>query len=1384
TRLDMSTAYHPKTDGQIKRTIQTLQDMLRACVIDFRNGWERHLPLVEFSYNNSYHASIKAAPFEALYGRKCRSPICWAEVGDAQLTGPEIIQETTEKIVQIKQRLQAARDRQKSYANVRRKPLEFQVGDKFMLKVSPWKGVVCFGKRGKLNPRYIGPFKLSRVHSTFHVSNLKKCLSDEPLAIPLDELHIDDKLCFVEEPVEIMDREVKRLRQSRIPIIKVRWNSKRGPEFTWEREDQFKQKLRFVLDCVLSSTAFCLSEDLFLRFAKDKLCQTQNCTVFCLRLRFASEVLRFDLAFCYRRFLHFAIQDPAFWIVHRCLQQDDILNGVHGSYGIDTRPNDDALRKCILSGPYKPTTILVQAVDATADSLAIPEHITLRKCEKLSKGYSKVNPLIYKMQRQIYFGNSPEWSRFVTIVKQQHKLDEVSYHKLFDILKKYQKEVNELRAKRLARNGNPLALVAAAQANQHPYYQTSSLEGQGYAKEFGSHCKVLQEDLQTYQQQPQNILKLKEKNVDTTPRFKNDNQSRQFRNQRTVNVARARENVGSLAEQYDWLADTDEEVDEQELEAHYSYMAKIQKVPTAESGTDSEPVEQVQNDAGYNVFANELQHSEKSESISSTCLVETDDSNVTPDSPDMCNDDIQNDQNDVESDDERVALANLIANLKLNVDESKKIQKQLKKANTTLAQELKECKTIFAETSKSLEESISVRDRYLVALQTKQAEFEKYKAFNDCIIDYDKLEQSVSKSRQAYNVMTNNINHFKEIVDNAWIKDLKDLFRAPTAQDMEILIQTCLMPVAIKTLNDSLKFVHEVKQEMHADLKYVQFLEKEIDELESDKAEFSNMYDVILCTKHMTGNLKMLCNFVENFLGLNHNLFSVGQFCDADLEVAFRKSTCFVRDLQGNDLLIATPTQAWLWHRRLSYLNFDYINLLSKKDIVISLPKLKYVKDQLCSSCELSKAKKSSFKSKVVPSSKGRLNLLHMDLCGPMRVASINGKKYILVIVDDYSRYTWTLFLRSKDETPKVDGENLDKMKEKGDLCILVGYSNQSKGYRVYKKIERMIDKSIHIRFDEIKEVSEMSVANNTLGLVPQRQKASDYDNSDPGSNPQDKQPSMNAQPTSEPSTPTYVHAEENNDNQAKEEHLPDNEFTNPFCTPVQEVAESSSHNIAKGYAWEEGINFEESFAPVARLEAVRIFIAYAAQKSFLIYQMDVKLTFLNGPLKDEFFVAQLDGFVDPNHPEKGSSFELTAFSDADHAGYIDSRKSTSGGIQFLVKMEILLEPTPNKPLVEDPTLSWKPCQGDSLNLPDHRYNIYTIKREIRGLDDGVAASFQWSQIHHQMFMLKQQRHTKHQDSRIKKAQTQRQRIPQTLINKIFLKISSLSREIVNKLSR
>nr|GEV06041.1 putative reverse transcriptase domain-containing protein [Tanacetum cinerariifolium] len=211
----------------------------RACVIDFGNSWNRHLPLVEFSYNTSYHVSIKAAPFEVHYGRKCRSLVCWSKVGDSQLTGLELIRETTKKIVQIKNRLLTTRSSQKSYADVRCKPMEFEVGDMVMLKVLPWKGVICFGKRSKLSPRYIGPFeiikrigpvayklelpeKLHGIHNTFHVFNLKKCLADKNLVIPHGEIQLDDKLHFIEELVEIIDREVKHLKQSRIPIVKVR----------------------------------------------------------------------------------------------------------------------------------------------------------------------------------------------------------------------------------------------------------------------------------------------------------------------------------------------------------------------------------------------------------------------------------------------------------------------------------------------------------------------------------------------------------------------------------------------------------------------------------------------------------------------------------------------------------------------------------------------------------------------------------------------------------------------------------------------------------------------------------------------------------------------------------------------------------------------------------------------------------------------------------------------------------------------------------------------------------------------------------------------------------------------------------------------------------
>ncbi|GJT73147.1 retrovirus-related pol polyprotein from transposon TNT 1-94 [Tanacetum coccineum] len=717
--------------------------------------------------------------------------------------------------------------------------------------------------------------------------------------------------------------------------------------------------------------------------------------------------------------------------------------------------------------------------------------------------------------------------------------------------------------------------------------------------------------------------------------YKNDNQTGQFGNQRAVNVVEARETVGGQvvqqfgiqcfnckefghygvqlqAEQSDWLADTDEEIDEQELEAHYSYMAKIQEVPNADSGTDAEPLE-------------------------------------------------QDDQNDVECDNEHVLLANLIANLKLDVNENKKIQKQLKKANATLTQELTECKSILAETSRTLGESNIIRDSCLVALQNKQTELEEYIAFNNRTVDYEKLEHKLNetlgllaqkeidiKEEKASNVFRKEREQYFEIQDlkaqlqdkNIAISELKKLIekckgksvdtkfdkpsvvRQPNAQRIpkpsvlgkpapfsdslerkyfankksvsktneseglskpvtpQNLPQTATQAVrntnvikpgmyqiassttqtrapqltqtsrntnprvststgvahrtnvsrpqprsnqmkdkvlpntsqvkfkktevedhprisriskqtkSVTTCNDSLNSrtsnvnvvcatcgklpisTRKPKSQANKSVatphkkivaseftttnpkSYYRMLYKKTskawkwwiaqqcpstytwvpktkrkgvpkvrNEIVNKKVSFAidNIVQLILfivesgCTKHMTGNLSLLCNFVEKYLGTIR--FGNDQFAPI-LGYGDLKTTSSTSNL--SPWLKPSPTQAWLWHRRLSHLNFDYINLLSKKDVVIGLPKLKYVKDQLCSFCEVSKAKRSSFKSKTIPSSKGRLNLLHMDVCGPMRVTSINRKRYILVIVDDYSRYTWTLFLCSKDETPEV----------------------------------------------------------------------------------------------------------------------------------------------------------------------------------------------------------------------------------------------------------------------------------------------------------------------------------------------------------------------------
>nr|GEV50948.1 retrovirus-related Pol polyprotein from transposon TNT 1-94 [Tanacetum cinerariifolium] len=412
-----------------------------------------------------------------------------------------------------------------------------------------------------------------------------------------------------------------------------------------------------------------------------------------------------------------------------------------------------------------------------------------------------------------------------------------------------------------------------------------------------------------------------------------------------------------------------------------------------------------------------------------------------------------------------------------------------------------------------------------------------------------------------------------------------------------------------------------------------------------------------------------ICLWVYFVEGLGHNLFSVGQFCYSDLEVAFRRNACFVRNLEGVDLLSgnrtinpytinlhemasaspiclmarASSTKSWLWHQRLSHLNFDTINDLAKNDLVSGLSKFKYHKEHLCPSCEQGKSKKASHPPKPVPNSRQRLHLVHMDLCGPMRIASINGKQYVLVIMDDYSCYTWN------------DREDIGKLGAKGDIGFFIGYSADSCASRVFNQWTKKIMETMNMSFDELSMMAfEQRSSKPELQSMTSGQISSGLDLTYAPSTITTQQPTegeldllfkamyddyIGGQPSSAPRTVLAAQAHQDvivdelnslqqhtqqQGNQAPiqpetvADNVPNamfdaNTFVNPFATP--------------------STNFEESFAPVARIEAIRIFLAYAAHKSFTVFQMDVKTAFLHGTLKEEVYACQPEGFIDDDHP-------------------------------------------------------------------------------------------------------------------------------------------------------
>nr|GEW86752.1 putative reverse transcriptase domain-containing protein [Tanacetum cinerariifolium] len=838
-----------------------------------------------------YHASIKSALFEALYGRKCRSPVCWAKVGDSQLIGPKLIHETTKKIVQIKQRIQAVHDHQNSYADVRRRPLEFQVGARVMMKVSPWKGVIHFGKQGKLNPRYIRPFKvffkvgtvayklklpqqLSKVHNTFHISHLKKCLSDKPLAIPLDE---------------------------------VQWNSRRGPEFTWEREDQFRKKY----------------SDLFTR---------------------------------------------------------------------------------------------------TAPSTRVENTVKTRRPQSRSNT----------------------------------KNDRVPRESNNSCIKNKEVKVEE---------------------------------------------------------HPRNLLLYKNKK----------HMSSEFNN---VKLA-------------------------------------------------------IQNDKSKVLYA-----------MCKQCLITA--------NHDVC---VLNYMNDMNSRDKK---QNAMVSKTVNQKKHKPHVKKPKKVGS---------KERFASPKLSKPRNClrwSPTGR-IFDLCGKIIEFSNYKC---------KSDTSVCDDENASNPQEPTIKRF---------------------------------PNSTFFLGRLSKFVNGASTH---DLQW--------------------------------GNILIIgVYFVE---GLAHNLFSVRKFCDSSLEVACRRNICFFKNLEGVDLLKgnrttnlytsnlhemasaspiclmarATSTKSWLWHQHLSHLNFDTIIDLAKNDLLTGLLKFKYHKEHLCASCEQGKRKKAYHPPKPVPNSKQRLHLLHMNLCGLMRIASINGKMYVLVIVDDYSRYAWVHFLRLKDEAPEMLVEaartmliffyvslflwaeaiatacytqncsiihHIRKLGAKGDIGFFIGYSADSCAYRIYnrrtKKIMEIINKQNNQALLQTK-----IVANNVPNAM--------FDGNtfvNPFATPSTSAAESSSSQYVDPLNMHTFYQPYPYEYQWTKDHPLEQvigEPSRPVLTRNQlrsngdtcMVIQNKTRLVVRGYHQEEGTDFEESFAPVARMEAIKIFLAYATHKAFTVFQMDVKTAFLHGTLKRRNYVFK--GTIDP----------------------------------------------------------------------------------------------------------------------------------------------------------
>nr|GEU60778.1 reverse transcriptase domain-containing protein [Tanacetum cinerariifolium] len=1335
--------YHLETDGQSKRTIQTLEDMLRACVIYFGNGWERHLPLVEFSYNNSYHASIKADPFEALYGRKSRSPVCWAEVGDAQLTGPELIHETIEKIVQIKQRIQAARDRQKSYADVWRKPLEFQ-----------------------------------------------KCLSDEPLAISLDEVHIDDKLRFVEEHVQVMDREVKRLKKSFIPIIKVRWKSRRGPEFAWEREDQFRKnniiKRVYALSLIKSTEL-----DLEARLIGDALRKNRSYDPKPgdyielsdlnepLELRHDQEV-NLGLTIEEGEVIDTPIKEMV-----KTRHDDKITNGIE-DYPSFSDPNrkihvNDAynLRKTIV-GALMNVPIVVGTFSVVTD-FAVIEDIDRYRDEEMGevivrKEFGKeiiVKTKQFEGMITIYNGLPPEVYTLVS----NHKVVEELWERIQLLMQEtsltkqerglqHELHANEVRLMH-KRNSDPLALVATHQMTQSPYqthqhsYQNtlfqpqvssyqSSQYGSPYQSQQYSHNQsstplsitYLPNDFQSSvhhnvyspsssipqvkyapsvnQQhdfsQPDSgiIVPVFEKGDDpidainhmmsfltafVTSRYPlTNNQLRNSSNpqqQATINNGRVTlqpiqgrhtslaagtsrtytsgasgNNFGKQRTViYPGIAEAQPTQIVITHNAAYqvddldAYDSDCDEINTAKKAQQLEPKlydGNVTQKTNAIVIRDSKETLVLAEESRSKMILKQKDSMMSEKKVNTTPVDYANYENSPEP---------TLSTRPTQVEDPKELPK-LSMVNTSL-KKLKHHLASF---------DVVVKERTTaIAITEGMRGFEHTKAFQ---IIFHQIKLAVEQHRvesKTFQVKMNKVlNENERLLEQVMSKDVVNIIVTSTVNNAYEPVQECKRCLKLETelqkdftkreiydkllkryttlekhcislevdtqLNqkifqrdnlfsqqsvpsfDQLFEINELNDQSHEKDMVIKKLKerikslsgnmkedkikKELEEIETINIELDHKEKVLVITALKHNLRKLKGKAVVEEAVISHPV---------DPEMMKVNVAPLAPKLQNNRT--ASKTKSWLWHRRLSHLNFGAINHLARQGLVQGLPKLKFKKDHLCSVCVIGKSKKKSHKSKSEDTNQEKLYLMHMDIYDPMHVKSVNGKKYILVIVDDYSRFTWVKCLRSKDEAPDFIIKFL-KM-------IQVGISHETSIARfpqqngIVKRHNRTLIEAFHtmliyaraLLFLWAESVATFRTALHEMTPV-----------------------TISSRLVQNPTSPTPFVPPSRIDWDLlfqplfNELLIPPPSVDHPLLKVIAPIAEvvvpelaastmdlqvkldelggilkNKARLVARGYRQEEGIDFEESFAPVARLEAIRIF--------------------------SQVYVSQPDGFVDPDNP-------------------------------------------------------------------------------------------------------------------------------------------------------